>query len=104
MSGEGFQSQVLGHLTTLGQRFDAIDRRFEAIDGQLRAVLQRLDDQDREMDVVFSRFDQVDRRLDAVATNILEALKSANDAVRVNTMNTRRIRRLEDRDPGPDAA
>jgi hypothetical protein len=108
---EDFQTQVLGHLAALGQRFDAVDRRLDAMDRRFDAMDRRFDAIDHRLDGIVARLDEqdvaIDRltaKVDRLQQNVTMALHTAEQSVTGLTALSRRVSRLENRDPGPDAA
>lgn len=98
MSDEDFQSRVLGMLTGLGQRMEAVDRRLDGMDrrldgmdGRFDAIVARLDEQDKGSDLLTAKVD----RMAVAVRNSLEASEQALSAI---TPLSRRVWRLENPD------
>ena len=63
--GERFET-IDRRFDAMDQRFEAIDRRFDAMDQRFEAIDHRFDAMDQRFEAIDHRFDAIDRRFEAI--------------------------------------
>jgi chromosome segregation ATPase len=63
-------NQILAALTRIGDRLDAMDARFDKMDGRFDAMDARFDKMDGRFDAMDGRFNATDERLDRMEGTI----------------------------------